>query len=335
MEDKIYTYPDDFEIIDQSAYTSDVTKCFSTIPSVAHPLMKKVKFAFHRIEQALYSAPSLINTLRAIIPEETLKVLLTDEQKTKLAAGTLKLMTKKDGSLMATLVNPKTNKIVSNVSLERIKVTPELTQAIANYSTQMQLAQIAEQIQSVQIAIEEVRQGQEYDRLATAYSCQQKFLQALAIGNPELRESAILRLIGDAEDSRNLLMQSQKASITFLKEQPESTIGKFLNGATPEKIDTRMSELRENLSVLNMVSLIEALAYEELDESEAARISLQYYADYINKVYLDVPDFVKRLDSMDSSPKNYWSKTLPQIKKKIKSLPCNTNIGVIEEEISE
>lgn len=335
MEDKIYTYPDDFEIIDQSEYSSDVTKFFSTMPSVANPLMKKAKSAFHKIEQALYSAPSLINTLRAIVPEETLKVLLTDEQKAKLAAGTLKLMTKKDGSLMATLVNPKTNKIVSNVSLERIKITPELTQAIANYSTQMQLAQIAEQIQSVQIAIEEVRQGQEYDRLATAYSCQQKFLQALAIRNPELRESAMLRLIGDAEDSRNLLMQSQKASVTFLKEQPESTIGKFLNGATPDKIDTRMSELRENLNVLNMVSLIEALAYEELDESEAARISLQYYADYINKVYLDVPDFVKRLDSMDLSPQNYWSKTLPQIKKKIKSLPCNANVGVIEEEISE
>lgn len=335
MEDKIYTYPEDFEIIDQSEYSSDVTECFSTIPSVAHPLVEKAKFAFHKIEQSLYSTPSLINTFRAIVPEETLKVLLTDEQKAKLAAGTLKLMTKKNGSLMANLVNPKTNKIVSTVSLERIKVTPELTQAIANYSTQMQLAQIAEQIQSVQIAIEEVRQGQEYDRLATAYSCQQKFLQALAIRNPELRESAMLRLIGDAEDSRNLLMHSQKASVTFLKEQPESTIGKFLNGATPDKIDTRMSELRENLSVLNMVSLIEALAYEELDESEAARISLQYYADYINKVYLEVPDFVKRLDSMDSSPRNYWSKTLPQIKKKIKSLPCNTNVGVIEEEISE
>ena len=40
---------------------------------------------------------------------------------------------------------------------------------------QMQMAQIAEEIQNVQINIEEVRQGQEFDRLALAYSSKQNF----------------------------------------------------------------------------------------------------------------------------------------------------------------
>ena len=52
---------------------------------------------------------------------------------------------------------------------------------MTSYASQMQMAQIAEQIQVVQLAIEEVRQGQEYDRLAMAYSCQQKLLQAMKI----------------------------------------------------------------------------------------------------------------------------------------------------------
>jgi len=68
--------------------------------------------------------------------------------------------------LMANLVNPETKKIVSTVALKSVKVTPELSQAMTSYATQMQMAQIAEQIQLVQIAVEEVRQGQEYDRLA-------------------------------------------------------------------------------------------------------------------------------------------------------------------------
>ena len=82
-------------------------------------------------------------------------------------------MTKKDGSLMANLVNPETNKIVATLPLQGTNIAPALTEAMTNYATQMQMAQIAEDIHSVQLAIEEVRQGQENDRLAMAYSCQQ------------------------------------------------------------------------------------------------------------------------------------------------------------------
>lgn len=74
---------------------------------------------------------------------------------------------------MANLVNPETNKIVSTVSLQEVNLSPPISQAMTSYASQMQMAQIAEQIQVVQLAIEEVRQGQEYDRLAMAYSCQQ------------------------------------------------------------------------------------------------------------------------------------------------------------------
>ena len=48
---------------------------------------------------------------------------------------------------------------------------------MTSYATQIQMAQIAEKIQLIQVAVEEIRQGQEYDRLATAYSCQQKLLK--------------------------------------------------------------------------------------------------------------------------------------------------------------
>ena len=61
---------------------------------------------------------------------------------------------------------------------------------MTNFSMQMQMAQIAQQIQVVQSAVEDVRRGQEFDRLATAYSCQQKLLQALEIKNPSLKEHA-------------------------------------------------------------------------------------------------------------------------------------------------
>ena len=323
MDEPIYIYPDDIEIVD-AEYCTDLTEHFSAVPDVAKPLLAGARKTFETIKQMLYSAPAFISAVKAAIPEETFRAILTDEQKSKLASGALKLMTKKDGSLMATLVDPDTSKIVSTISLEKVNISPEMSQAMTNYATQMQMAQIAEQIQVVQVAIEEVRQGQEYDRLATAYSCQQKLLQAMAIKNPELKAMALLRIVSDAEDSRNLLMQSQNVNIAFIKDQPESFWGKIVAGATPEKINSRMAEIRESLCAVNMVSLAEAMAYQEMGEEEAAQISLQYYAGYIQQTYLSTPGFVERLDMIDPAPENYWSKTLPDIERRIHALPCNS-----------
>ena len=147
--------------------------------------------------------------------------------------------------------------------------------------------------------------------------------------NPELKAMALLQIASDAEDSRNLLMQSQNANLTFIKEQPESYFGKLISGATPDKINQRMNEIRESLSAVNMVSLVEAMAYQEMGENAAARQSLLFYADYIEKSYLGTKGFVERLDSIDPSPENYWTKTLPDIKKKIQALPCVEKVTLL------
>lgn len=274
MDEKTFELPASDEIIDTSGYVESVDDCFSNVPDVAEPLIGNAKWVFKKIEKMLYTAPAFVGAVKAVVPEEVYQVILTNEQKERIASGALKLMTKKDGSLMANLIDPKTKKIVSTVSLGKVKLSPELSQAIGNYATQMQMAQIAEQIQLVQVAIEDVRRGQEYDRLATAYSCQQRLLQAMAIQKPSLKEAALLQIASDAENSRNLLMQSQSATALFIKNQPESLWGKILSGATPDKINARMNELRESLCAVNMVSLAEAMAYQEMGEVEAAKLSL-------------------------------------------------------------
>lgn len=332
MEEIINITPDDIEIISKEDYSSDISECFANVPNIAKPLLIGAKKSLSEIEKMLYSAPAFVSMVRASVPEYTLKAILTNEQKMQLANGSLKLMTKKDGSLMASLVNPKNNRIVTNISLESVQITPALSEAMANYATQMQMAQIAEDIRLVQKAVEEVRQGQEYDRLAIAYSCQQKLLQAMQIKNPELRTHILMQIALSAEDTRNMLMQTQSANLKFIQSQPESDWGKLLRGDKPEKIEQRMNEIRESLLAVNMVSLCEAIAYQQLGEKDAAKQSLQYYADYLHKAYLSVPNFVERLDLLDPSPTNYWSNTLPRIKDKINALPCYNNIDLIEGE---
>lgn len=331
MEDEtIIITPKDVEIIDASEYKEELSQHFEKVPEVAKPLLKEAKNVFAKIEKALYAAPAFINAVKANIPNVTLQAVLTDQQKQQIAKGALKLMTKKDGSLMANLINPETKKIVTTINLKSIKMTPDMTQAMTNFSAQMQMAQIAEQIQAVQIAVEEVRIGQEHDRLATAYSCQQKLLQAMEIMNPSLKAMALMQLAYSAEDSRNLLMLSQKVNVEFITNQPENFFQKMLSGASTDKINNRMSEIRESLCAVNMVSLAEAMAYQELGEHEAARKSLTYYARFIEDTYVSIPGLVQRLDMIDPAPENYWSKTLPDISKKIKALPYATDTRLIE-----
>ncbi len=271
----------------------------------------------------LYTAPSFINAVRSTVPEESLQAVLSKEQKQAIAKGALKLMTKKDGSLMATLLNTETGKIAATVPLETVNLAPEITESISNYSSQLQMARLAEQIENVQLAIEDVRKGQESDRLAIAYSCQQKLIQAREIVNPQLRTSMLLQVISDAEDSRNLLMLSQKSNVSFIQEQPEDTFGKLLKGVKQETIDSRISEIRDGLSAVNIVSLSAAMAYNELGEEKAAQKSLEYFAHFINNTYLATPHLVERLDLLDPSPTNYWTEELPKINATILELPNN------------
>ena len=329
-EETIISPHEDVEIIDAPEYREELTEHFGQVPEVAKPLLKGAKTAFSKIEKALYTAPAFINAVKAAVPDVTLQAMLTDGEKQQIAKGALKLMTKKDGSLMANLINPETKKIVTTIPLKSVQMDPEMTQAMTCFSTQMQMAQIAEEIQAVQLAVEEVRMGQEYDRLATAYSCQQKLLQAMEIKNPELKAMALMQLAAAAEDSRNLLMLSQKSNVEFIKDQPENFIQKILSGAKPEKINGRMSEIRESLCAVNMVSFAEAMAYQELGEQEAARKSFTYYAGFIEDTYTSVPGLVQRLDLIDPAPENYWSKTLPDISEKIKALPSVPDTKLLE-----
>jgi len=332
MDELIFIEQEDIDKITSEELSYDALEYFPNISDVAKPLIKSVKTSLYNIEKMLYRAPSFINLIKSSVPKETFQAVLTHEQKRELAQGTLKLMTRKNGSLMANLINPENKKIVSAISLEKINLSPEISQAVTNYTTQMQLVQIAEQIQLIQVSVEEVRKGLEYDRLASAYSCKQKFLQAMVIRNPKLKELALLKVASDSEDSRNLLMLSQSASLEFIKNQPESFLGKLLPTSSPDKMDDRINEIRENLYAVNLASFVEAMAYFEMGEIESAQQSLQYYADYIQETYLDIDGLVERLDMLDPSPENYWSKTLPDIKKRIIELPFNVEEKMLEGE---
>lgn len=327
-DDVIYIDSADVDVVDE-VYLSSVEDGFDKLPEVARPLINNAKQIMMQVQEWLYNAPAFINLLKASVPKEIFQAVLTNEQSKQLKKGVIKLMTKKNGDMMANLINAKTKKIVAIVPLSKQKISPNIDKALNDFGTQMQMAQIAEQIQEIMLAVEEVQQGLEYDRLAMAYSCQQKFIQAMEIEDKDLRIRALMQIALDAEDARNLLMLSQKSNIEFIINQPESFWGKMINGKSPDKIVERMNQIRSSLTAVNMVSFAEAMAYLELGEEVASRKSLDYYADYLKRTYLSTEGLVERLDLIDPSPENYWTKNLPKIQEKIESLPEPEDIKMI------
>ena len=309
----------DYTVVNVSDY-SPLEEFVMNLPDIAHPLMMAANEKLGEIQELLNKSPALINVIKSLVPEETLVAVLSDQQKMELAKGALELMTKKDGSLMAILRDPNTKQIVQNLNLQSIKFTPEIGNAMADFSSQMQIAQLTEEVRHLQIAVEKVQQGLESDRLATAYSLQQKYKLACSISNPQLKQEALLRITMDAEDSRNRLMLNQANDLQFIMSQPQDTMGKLLASIKTKDNDRTINTIRSSMLALNMVSVVEALAYQSLGESNNAVLSLEYYGDFMKKTYGN-QKFMLRLDELDPADENFWSEYLPEIKNKILELP--------------
>lgn len=318
-EEKEYISIEDVEVINKDDYKDKLDSFIKEKDEFSKFLLDKTQTSFNKIKQQLVNSNSFIDMLKKTIPKDELKAVLTDSQKLKINNGSLKLMTKKNGDLLASLVNSKTNKVVANIPLKKVKLSPSLSSTIVSYTYQMQLAEIKEQMDKICLKADEILEGQENDRLALVYSCYQKLLQTLEIKDDSLRKYSLLQIANTAEDSRNLLMLSQQSRLDFIKKQPESFWGKVINGEKKEIIDNKLKVIRDNLKAINTVSLIEAMSYHELGEYQSAKKSLEFFSNYINRTYLEDKYLIRRLDLNDSD--NYWSKYLNEINKKIKALP--------------
>lgn len=273
-----------------------------------------------RIKMMLVRSPSFLKVLKASVPKTDYRLVLNELQKKELESGMFNLLKKKDGTYQATIVNAATKKFKANLSLEKISLTPELSEALIDHSNQLQLAHVADELYTIQVLVEEVRQGMIDDRFARAYSCEQKYLQSLKIKNPRLREIALLNVISDAEDSRNFLMKQQEQSIKFIRQQPDSFFKQLLEKTKLRDIDNRMSEIRESFNAINIVSMIQAAAYKELGEPEAMLESIGYYHNHLSNQYFADDSLLDHLDLIDNSPDNYWSCSLPKVKNLIEPM---------------
>ncbi len=109
------------DISDRKLYAQNPISFFKDMPDLATPLLGDIGKDFRKIEDLLYKTPSLINIISQYDSVDRLEAVLTKDQVRKLAKGSLNLLSQKDGSLMAALIDPESKKIVANLPLKMVK----------------------------------------------------------------------------------------------------------------------------------------------------------------------------------------------------------------------
>ena len=265
--------------------------------------VKNAGRVFDQIHDTLCALPAFLEVVERLVPIEEWVAVFTDEQRQELAKGALKLMAKKDGPLLAKLVDPKTNKIIANVPIKQLKRIKDLNPAMNDFMVQMQLANLAQEMKEIHRVVSRIQQGLEFDRLASTYSNERKLKQAQQIQNKELQTQALLMIAHAAEDSRSRLILGVKENIQFIMQQPEEVFWKiFFN--RQEEIESRMNEIRSRVVAINQDSLTEATAYWALGEKQAALKTIENYRTFLEDSRLTNNKVLERLDGVDPYPEN-------------------------------
>lgn len=274
--------------------------------------VKNAGRVFDQIHDTLCALPAFLEVVERLVPVDEWVLVFTDEQKKELAKGTLKLMAKKNGDIIAKVVDPKTYQIVANVPVKQVERIKDINPAMNDFMVQMQLANLAQEMKEVHRVVSRIQQGLEFDRLASAYSNERKLKYARQIQNKELQTQALLMIAHSAEDSRSRLMLGMKEDIQFIMGQPENEFIKLFT-INPTEINDRMNEIRSRVVAINQDSMTEATAYWALGEKQAALNTIENYRMFLEDSELTKVEVLNRLDVVDPNPENYWTKQFPTI----------------------
>lgn len=267
---------------------------------------------FDQIHDTLCALPAFLEVVERLVPVEEWVLVFTDEQKKELAKGALKLMAKKNGDIIAKVVDPKTHQIVANIPVKQVEKIKDINSAMNDFMVQMQLANLAQEMKEVHRVVSRIQQGLEFDRLASAYSNERKLKHARQIQSKELQTQALLMIAHSAEDSRSRLMLGMKEDIQFIMGQPENEFIKLFT-TNPKEINDRMNEIRSRVVAINQDSMTEATAYWALGEKQAALNTIENYRMLLEDSELTKREVLNRLDVVDPNPENYWTKQFPTI----------------------
>jgi hypothetical protein len=269
-----------------------------------------------RIARNIYKLPAFIELVKSMKPVSTWEAVIPESVSDALKRGDLTLRAAKDGTgVVPALVN-RQGKIVHWVRLAQQECTPQLLGALNNFTLQVQVGEIIQQLQALNERLKAIERGQRDNRIAMALGAKQKLIEALAIHNSNLRNALLIEAVSSANTARAQLMESMKTDVRVI-----------LSRAPGSKTET-MNEVRRSFTYINMATGIIATAYSVLGEPLARAASLKAYQHFLNTIVLKQvgkDSLLQRLNSWDSVADDMWIKEPTVLNRNLALLIKNTD----------
>lgn len=232
--------------------------------------------------------PALAQTIKSMAKKESYLVAKIPEYVKKLIdKGIYQFNIDKEGQFLPTIRD--SNRIVKQVRLEDMTLSPEVNQSLNNLSTQVMMAKILSAIQDVGDSIKALHTGLQNDRLALADSAMQQLQQTLKIQDSKLREVAILNVVNSATEAKCNLMRNFESNMkTIIKKRKESDFKKVLVGSKTSK-DNSHDALQDVISITNAVQ-VECIGYSALGEYDSEKECLIQFKNFIESNRLNHRD---------------------------------------------
>ncbi len=261
---------------------------------------KKIYENFGRWEKIQLLLPDIADVIRSMARSETILVADMDAYVQKLIKqGIYRFNIDKQGRMLPTIRD--SSKIVGQVRLKEMSLSPEFKQTFNSLSTHILLTQVLNEVQELKNSICSLHIELQNDRLAQADSAWNKLEQAYKTQDMELRNERLNAAVFAAIDAKNSLIKSFLLSMIKLREKNFKKSVKSIMGNDDEQNADEAFELLG--SIINMVQ-VECRGNASLGEYEACKQSLQCFKTFIDKNGLNNRDTILLLNERTRSGKN-------------------------------
>lgn len=197
---------------------------------------------------------------------------------------------RKTGELLPQLRSVKTGQVYEKARLRVVDLPADLAPSLANLQTQVMLAEVMGEIQSVAASVEALRLEARGDRIGRAKAVWLELQQAAKVQDPRLREQKVLRIASKATEQRSLLQENFKVQLQ-------------LASSSKAKNATKGQAAKDAITDLTVVALMarsEYTALELIGEPEASMEALKQLSVFVKENNLDDRETLRALNSKSS-----------------------------------
>lgn len=268
-----------------------------------------------RVVHLLRQVPAVVEVMDKLVRDKTYRVVIPPEVLKQLKKGAAGWDHRTGGLLGVTIRDNETGKFVCQVSLKEI--SPELLSSINQLAIQHALAEIVQRLEVIDQKITDVLQGQRNDRLAIVKSGVDLYQQAIEATDLETRRQLLVSAIEQLNEGRQRLILTLETDAQFINKIPHEPWRLMFQSIVqdiPQHVERKSIDVQKAFQAILIASHVLILAYQELGEQKALRISLQPLEETVREVGVKGAQIARWLPyDAANPPEELWYRSFMQL----------------------